>query len=163
GVCNKSTCASSASTCTAMDGHPGMTCGGNCVDTAIDPANCGSCSHWCGPGGVCMGSMCYPPPPPPPTCPMPFTQCGPMCVDTQKRSAASTRTEVDSLRQLRRFFNVFVDVGAFAVAGNGSGIRSDIDHIYFPQYTGRIAGQWVFMGDPLSTAINSLGEPADTS
>ena len=39
----------------------------------------------------------------------------------------------------------------------------DIGHVYFPQYAGRIAGQWVFMGDPLSTAINSLGEPGDTS
>jgi hypothetical protein len=76
---------------------------------------------------------------------------------------ANLQAEVSSLSQLRRFITVFVDVGAFAVAGDGSGIRSDLGHIYYPQYAGRIAGQWVFMGDPLSTAINSLGEPADTS
>ena len=54
---------------------------------------------------------------------------------------------------------MFVDVGAFAVGGDGSGIRTDIGHVYFPQYDGRVAGQWVFMGDPLSTAINTNGIP----
>jgi len=58
---------------------------------------------------------------------------------------------------------VFIDVGAFAVGGNGSGIRTDSFHTYYPQYKNTLSGQWVFMGDPLSTAINSLGEPADTS
>ena len=80
-----------------------------------------------------------------------------------QRRAESTKEQVDTLVPLRRFITVFVDVGAFAVGGDGSGIRSDLGHIYFPQYRDRIAGQWVFMGDPLSTAINSLGEPADTS
>ena len=65
--------------------------------------------------------------------------------------------------KLRRFIKFYVDVGAFAVGGNGAGIRSDVGHFYYPKYTDRIAGQWVFMGDPLSTTINSLGEPADTS
>jgi len=67
------------------------------------------------------------------------------------------------LRRIDRFITVFVDVGGFAVGGNGSGIRSDIGNIYYPQYKNRIVPQWVFMGDVLSTAINSLGEPADTS
>jgi hypothetical protein len=79
------------------------------------------------------------------------------------RRAASTREQVKSLLPLTRFITVFIDVGAFAVAGDGSGIRSDIDHIYFPQYANRLPGQWVFMGDPKSTAINSLDEPANTS
>ncbi len=74
-----------------------------------------------------------------------------------------TRERVGKLAWLARYITVFVDVGAFAVSGNGSGIRSDIGHFYYPQYAGKIPGQWVFMGDPLSTAINSLGEPADTA
>jgi hypothetical protein len=82
---------------------------------------------------------------------------------TEMRRNEKTRADVASLVSLQRFITVFVDVGAFAVAGDGSGIRSDIGHIYYPQYAGRVAAQWVFMGDPLSTTINSLGEPADTS
>ena len=69
--------------------------------------------------------------------------------------------EMKTQRWLNRFITVFVDVGAFSVGGDGSGIRTDIGHVYFPQYAGHIAGQWVFMGDPLSTAINSIGEPSD--
>jgi hypothetical protein len=79
------------------------------------------------------------------------------------RRNEATRAEVKRLLPLERFITVFVDVGAFAVGGNGSGIRSDLDHIYYPRYAGIVPGPWVFMGDPLSTAINSLGEPADTS
>src|SRR5207248_6045261 len=67
------------------------------------------------------------------------------------------------LMPLASFIKVFVDVGAFAVAGNGSGIRSDLGNFVYPKYAGVVAGQWVFTGDPLATAINSLGEPADTS
>src|SRR5450432_3131445 len=84
-------------------------------------------------------------------------------VQSEQRKTAATHDQVQTLLPLRRFITVFVDVGAFAVGGDGSGIRSDIDHLYFPHYAGRIAGQWVFMGDPLSTTINSLGEPSDTS
>jgi len=73
------------------------------------------------------------------------------------------KEELGSMRWLGRFITVWVDAGAFAVGGDGSGIRSDIGHIYFPKYIDRLAAQWVFMGDPLSTTINSLGEPADTS
>ena len=84
-------------------------------------------------------------------------------LESAQRRDAATRERVDKLMPLSRFINVYADVGAFAVGGDGSGIRTDIGHVYFPQYMGRIAGQWVFMGDPLSTAINSLGEPSDTS
>ena len=79
-----------------------------------------------------------------------------------QRHAASTHEQVQELLPLRRFITVFVDVGGFAVGGDGSGIRSDRAHVYYPEYTDRVAGEWVFMGDPLSTAINSLGEPATT-
>ena len=84
-------------------------------------------------------------------------------VETSEHINASFNKDVGKMRWLSRFITVFVDVGGFAVGGNGSGIRSDLDHIYYPKYLGRIPGQWVFMGDTLSTAINSLGEPADTS
>ena len=56
----------------------------------------------------------------------------------------------------------YVDVGFFYVNGrDGSGILNDTGHKYLPQYS-NIADSWVFMGDPLSTAINARGEPADT-
>jgi hypothetical protein len=83
-------------------------------------------------------------------------------VDAQQDND-KTRERVGKLAWLSRYITVFVDVGAFAVSGNGAGIRSDIGHFYYPKYAGKIPGQWVFMGDPLSTAINSLGEPADTA
>jgi len=84
-------------------------------------------------------------------------------LERAQRSDAATRDKVEKMAWLSRYITVFVDVGAFAVGGDGSGIRTDIGHVYFPEYQGKIAGQWVFMGDPLSTAINSNGEPGDTS
>lgn len=84
-------------------------------------------------------------------------------LERAQRKNESTRAQVKVLMPLNRYIDVFVDVGAFAVGGDGSGIRPDIGHVYFPQYFNRVASQWVFMGDPLSTAINSLGEPSDTS
>lgn len=67
---------------------------------------------------------------------------------------------VEKLRPLERFITGYVDVGFFAVGGDGSGIRSDVGHQNFPEFDGVIPGSWVFMGDPLSTAVNSRGEPA---
>jgi hypothetical protein len=38
---------------------PGSTlCGGTCVDTTTDPANCGGCGHACTGGGLCCGGVC---------------------------------------------------------------------------------------------------------
>lgn len=56
----------------------------------------------------------------------------------------------------------YVDVGFFGTTGNGAGTREDLINSYFPEYAGVVPGSWVFMGDPLSTAVNSRGEPADT-
>jgi hypothetical protein len=58
----------------------------------------------------------------------------------------------------------YLDFGFFAVQGDGSGIRPDTGHQRFPEYAGPdgVPDTWVFLGDPLSTAINARGEPADT-
>ncbi|HEU0037146.1 MAG TPA: hypothetical protein VFQ53_41335 [Kofleriaceae bacterium] len=79
-----------------------------------------------------------------------------------QRMNDSTREQVQTLLPLRRYITAFVDVGAFAVGGDGTGIRSDFFHASYPGYRNTVAGQWVFQGDPFTTMINSLGEPADT-
>ncbi|MGE3767670.1 MAG: outer membrane beta-barrel protein, partial [Kofleriaceae bacterium] len=56
----------------------------------------------------------------------------------------------------------YVDAGFFATTGNGAGTRSDLIGQYFPEYIGIVPGSWVFMGDPLSTQVNSRGDVADT-
>ncbi|MDX2090667.1 MAG: outer membrane beta-barrel protein [Kofleriaceae bacterium] len=57
----------------------------------------------------------------------------------------------------------YVDVGAFVTSGNGAGTRADLAGVYFPEYAAAgVPGSWVFMGDPLSTMINSRGDVADT-
>lgn len=82
-------------------------------------------------------------------------------LEHQQRVNDATREQVHRLLPLSRYITTFIDLGAFSVSGNGTGIRSDLFHRYYPKYAGHIAGEWVFMGDPLATAINSLGEPAD--
>ena len=37
---------------------PRMACGGGCVDTTSDPANCGACGASCGSGASCCGGSC---------------------------------------------------------------------------------------------------------
>jgi len=68
--------------------------------------------------------------------------------------------KVDRLTPLAGRITGYLDFGFFAVDGDGSGLRTDEGNLIFPEYS--YAGQWVFMGDPLATAINSRGEPADT-
>jgi hypothetical protein len=54
----------------------------------------------------------------------------------------------------------YVDFGFFAPFGNGgAGYVQDYGHLVYPEYAGRFG--WVFMGDILSTAVNSRGEVAD--
>jgi hypothetical protein len=74
---------------------------------------------------------------------------------------------IEKLMPLSGRFTGYVDFGFFFVGGDGSGIRNDIGHERLPEYAAtsslaEIPDSWVFMGDPLSTAINSRGEPADT-
>lgn len=53
----------------------------------------------------------------------------------------------------------YLDLGFFAVQGNGSGVRRDLGRTQ-PEY-GDILSSWVLVGDPLSTTINSRGDSAD--
>ncbi len=75
---------------------------------------------------------------------------------------AQTKEQVKQLLPLTGRISGYLDFGFFRVSGNGSGIRPDLGNTVFPEYAGKVPGSWVFMGDPLSTAINARGEPADT-
>ena len=75
--------------------------------------------------------------------------------------------QAEAARQRReRTFSVrlggYIDVGLFWAQGNGAGTRSDFGHRLFPEFAGVVPDSWVFVGDPLSTAVNARGEPADT-
>lgn len=52
-----------------------------------------------------------------------------------------------------------IDIGFFAVQGNGSGVVQDRGSTAYPEYAGQYG--WVFLGDILAPAVNSRGEPAD--
>jgi hypothetical protein len=69
---------------------------------------------------------------------------------------------LEALSQAVERVTGYIDVGFFVVQGDGSGVRPDFGHRNFPEYEGVVPASWVFMGDPLSTAINARGEPADT-
>jgi hypothetical protein len=51
-------------------------CGGSCVATKVDPANCGSCGAACTSGRICSNGQCSL------SCGGGTTQCGSACVDT---------------------------------------------------------------------------------
>src|SRR5262245_35663121 len=70
------------------------------------------------------------------------------------------RKQVTALSALKGRLSGYLDVGWFYVGGDGSGIRRDPAALTYPQYA---YTPWLFLGDPLSTAINSRGEPATTS
>lgn len=57
----------------------------------------------------------------------------------------------------------YVDFGFFMVQGDGAGSRPDTGYRAYPRYENSgVPDTWVFIGDPLSAAVNSRGEPADT-
>lgn len=70
--------------------------------------------------------------------------------------------KISALMPLAGKLTGYIDAGFFATTGNGAGTRSDVIGTYFPEYIGIVPGSWVFMGDPLSTAVNSRGDVADT-
>ncbi len=75
---------------------------------------------------------------------------------------SSTSAQVRSLLPLQNRFTGYLDVGFFYVGGDGTGIRTDTGYAVLPQYRGVVPDSWVFLGDPLATAINSRGDPANT-
>jgi hypothetical protein len=86
-----------------------------------------------------------------------------------QREVEALRHEQEALRKRARQrarprvqVGGYLDAGFFWVAGDGAGTRTDGGFDFFPEYDGVIRNDgWVFMGDPLSTAINSRGDPAD--
>ncbi|MFO0579416.1 MAG: outer membrane beta-barrel protein [Polyangia bacterium] len=92
------------------------------------------------------------------------------------RELAKLREEVAALREDHGFlsqqvanllplgsrFSGYLDFGFFYVGGDGTGLRNDIGYSNFPEYRDVVPDSWVFMGDPLATAINSRGDPANT-
>ncbi len=76
-----------------------------------------------------------------------------------KEDHAFVEKRVEQLMPVKDKITGYLDFGFFYVQGNGSGIRNDTGFDHFPEYRGVVPEQWVFMGDPLSTAINSRGEP----
>jgi hypothetical protein len=73
----------------------------------------------------------------------------------QTRQVATARRPIVSV-------SGYVDAGFFATSGNGSGIVQDsgaANARAYPEYMNRYG--WVFLGDLLSTAVNSRGEAAD--
>jgi hypothetical protein len=86
----------------------------------------------------------------------------PAAVDVEARAALQrSEDRLDALAPLAGRLGGFLDVGFFAADGNGAGVRSDPLHRYFPAYAGQLPGAWVLVGDPLATAVNSRGDPAD--
>ncbi|HEX5059975.1 MAG TPA: outer membrane beta-barrel protein [Kofleriaceae bacterium] len=70
--------------------------------------------------------------------------------------------KLQSLLPLTGKISGYVDMGAFVTSGNGAGTRTDLLQTWFPEFIDKVPGSWVFYGDPLSTAINSRGDVADT-
>lgn len=112
----------------------------------------------------------------------PTASAGPAPGDVERRlqaierENARMREELDQLKddhgyvdkQVSRLLPIagrlsgYLDFGFFYVQSDGAGVRADIGHRHFPEYDGVVPDSWVFYGDPLSTAVNSRGEPADT-
>lgn len=83
-------------------------------------------------------------------------------LELAKEDNAFLEERVAALAPLSGKIGGYLDFGFFTTTGNGAGTRSDLVQTHFPEYVDRIPGSWVFMGDPLSTTINSRGDVADT-
>jgi hypothetical protein len=73
--------------------------------------------------------------------------------------AHSLDTRLTSKERLKVDVGGYLDLGFFAVQGDGSGVRTDLG-----RSTGRysdLLSSWVLIGDPLSTTINARGDVAD--
>jgi outer membrane murein-binding lipoprotein Lpp len=83
-------------------------------------------------------------------------------VEAAREDAQFVEERADRALSLSGRLSGYIDVGLFDVGGDGSGLRSDLGHSYFPEY-GDVPDSWVFMGDPLASPINSRGDPASTA
>lgn len=91
-------------------------------------------------------------------------------IDQLMEERQELRNKVDQLAPLSSKLSGYLDFGFFWVQSNpkidgnnaGAGVRPDTNYAHFPQYNKVVPDTWTFYGDPLSTAINSRGEPATT-
>jgi outer membrane murein-binding lipoprotein Lpp len=82
--------------------------------------------------------------------------------EAAKEDEEFVEERVDRALRLSGRLSGYIDVGLFDVGGDGSGLRNDLEHRYFPEYD-QVPDAWVFMGDPLASPINSRGDPASTA
>lgn len=80
-------------------------------------------------------------------------------LETNAAAIEGVSVREESIRESRVSLTGYLDVGFFAVQGNGSGVRKDLDRTLAGGSD--LLSTWVLRGDPLATAINSRGEPAD--
>lgn len=80
-------------------------------------------------------------------------------LETNAAAIEGVSVREESIRESRVSLTGYLDVGFFAVQGNGSGVRKDLDRTLAGGND--LLSTWVLRGDPLATAINSRGEPAD--
>jgi hypothetical protein len=77
----------------------------------------------------------------------------------EEREALHER--IDRPRRSRFAFGGYVDAGLFWAQGNGSGTAVANGNFLGPDTYRDVQQHWRFFGDPLSTAVNARGEPAD--
>lgn len=82
--------------------------------------------------------------------------------EDQAAAEQATKARLANEREVKEqavFWSGYLDVGLFAVQGNGSGVRKDLQRLV--PGAEDVLSTWVLRGDPFTTAINSRGEPAD--
>jgi hypothetical protein len=107
------------------------------------------------------------PPPPPPPLLSPELRIGQLerQVEELQSRADAADTRLLRLENLAVKVSGTLDVGFCAVQGDGSGVRPDYGGLasgLVPAPYQQLLRSWVLLGDPLSTAVNSRGEVADT-
>ncbi len=80
-------------------------------------------------------------------------------LETNVAATEAVSVREESIRDSKVSLSGYLDVGFFAVQGNGSGVRKDFDRVLAGGSD--VLSAWALRGDPLATAINSRGEPAD--
>lgn len=83
-------------------------------------------------------------------------------LDELEQNQAWTDQRVEQVMPVKGRLSGYLDFGFFVVQGDGRGIRTDLGHAAVPEFAD-VPDSWVFLGDPLATAINSRGDPADVA